>query len=106
MLESVPRGTNDEESAFADKDDEVLDAVETRIKYSGYIDREKRLADKILRLEQLEIPQDFDFQKITALSMECRIKLERYRPRTIAQASRISGVSPADISVLLVYFGR
>lgn len=100
LLENVPRGTNEL------SDDEVLDAVETRIKYAGYIEREKRLAEKIQRLEELEIPQDFDFQKITALSMECRIKLERYRPRTIAQASRISGVSPADISVLLVYFGR
>ena len=85
---------------------EVLDAVETRIKYAGYIERERRLADKMLRLEDLVIPEGFDFQKLTALSMECRIKLERYRPRTIAQASRISGVSPADISVLLVYFGR
>ena len=100
LLENVPRGTQEQ------PDDEVLDAVETQIKYAGYIEREKRLAEKILRLEELEIPQDFDFQKITALSMECRIKLERYRPRTIAQASRISGVSPADISVLLVYFGR
>ena len=99
LLQSVPRGTQCE-------DDEVLDAVETQIKYAGYIEREKKLAEKIQRLETLEIPQDFDFQKITALSMECRIKLERYRPRTIAQASRISGVSPADISVLLVYFGR
>ncbi len=99
LLQSVPRGTQCE-------DDEVLDAVETQIKYAGYIEREKKLAEKIQRLEALEIPQDFDFQKITALSMECRIKLERYRPRTIAQASRISGVSPADISVLLVYFGR
>ena len=85
---------------------EVLDAVETRIKYAGYIERERRLADKILRLEDLVIPEGFDFQKLTELSMECRIKLERYQPRTIAQASRISGVSPADISVLLVYFGR
>jgi tRNA uridine 5-carboxymethylaminomethyl modification enzyme len=99
LLKNVPRGTQGE-------DDEVLDAVETQIKYAGYIEREKKLAEKIQRLEALEIPQDFDFQKITALSMECRIKLERYRPRTIAQASRISGVSPADISVLLVYFGR
>ena len=85
---------------------EILDAAEIQIKYAGYIDRERRLADKIQRLEDLTIPEDFDFQKLTALSMECRIKLERYRPRTIAQASRISGVSPADISVLLVYFGR
>lgn len=92
------------EIRFAEK--EIRDAVEIRIKYAGYIDRESRLADKILRLENLEIPENFDFQKLTALSMECRIKLERYRPRTIAQASRISGVSPADISVLLVYFGR
>ena len=85
---------------------EILDAAEIRVKYAGYIDRERRMAEKILRLEDLEIPEDFDFQRLTALSMECRIKLERYRPRTIAQASRISGVSPADISVLLVYFGR
>ena len=85
---------------------EILDAAEIQIKYSGYIDRERRLAEKILRLEDLQIPEDFDIQSLTALSMECRIKLERYRPRTIAQASRISGVSPADISGLLVYFGR
>lgn len=91
---------------MAEADEEVRDAAEIRIKYAGYIDRERRLAEKILRLEDLEIPADFDFFKITALSMECRIKLDRYRPRTIAQASRISGVSPADISVLLVYFGR
>ncbi|MCR5709807.1 MAG: tRNA uridine-5-carboxymethylaminomethyl(34) synthesis enzyme MnmG [Bacteroidales bacterium] len=85
---------------------EILDAAEIRIKYSGYIERERKLAEKIQRLERLAIPEDFDFSKLTALSMECRIKLDRYRPRTIAQASRISGVSPADISVLLVYFGR
>lgn len=100
LLENVPRGT------ISEADEEVRDAAEIRIKYAGYIDRERRLAEKILRLEDLEIPADFDFFKITALSMECRIKLDRYRPRTIAQASRISGVSPADISVLLVYFGR
>ena len=98
LLPHVPRGTME--------DKEVLDAAEIRIKYEGYIERERKLAEKILRLEDLTIPEDFDFQKITALSMECRIKLNRYRPRTIAQASRISGVSPADISVLLVYFGR
>ena len=85
---------------------EVLEAVEIAVKYQGYIERERRLADKILRLENIRIPDDFDFSRLGGLSMECRIKLERYRPRTIAQASRISGVSPADISVLLVYFGR
>ena len=87
-------------------DKEVLDAAEIRIKYEGYIERERKLAEKMQRLETLTIPEQFDFMKISALSMECRIKLNRYRPRTIAQASRISGVSPADISVLLVYFGR
>ncbi len=97
ILEIVPRGT------FSP---EVIISAEIAVKYSGYIEREKRAAEKIIKLENLIIPDDFDFQKITALSIECRIKLERYRPKTIAQASRISGVSPADISVLLIYFGR
>ena len=86
--------------------DEILESSEISIKYKGYIEREQRIADKIMRLEKLEIPSDFDFDKVTSLSIECRQKLKRYSPRTIAQASRISGVSPADISVLLVYFGR
>ena len=84
----------------------VLQSSEIAIKYQGYIEREKRIADKILKLENLSIPDNFDYSRITALSIESRIKLERYRPKTIAQASRISGVSPADISVLLIYFGR
>jgi tRNA uridine 5-carboxymethylaminomethyl modification enzyme len=86
--------------------EEILQSAEISIKYKGYIEREKGIADKIRRLENLRIPDDFDFSKVTSLSMECRIKLNRYRPRTIAQASRISGVSPADIQVLLIYFGR
>ena len=85
---------------------EILEDVEIAVKYQGYIDRERRLADKILRLENIKIPEDFDFSQVQSLSTECRIKLARYKPATIAQASRISGVSPADISVLLVYFGR
>ena len=85
---------------------EVLDASEISIKYKGYIERERQLADKIMRLESLSIPDGFDFDKVESLSIECRQKLKKYAPRTIAQASRISGVSPADISVLLVYFGR
>ena len=85
---------------------EVLDSSEISIKYKGYIQREQQMADKIMRLENLIIPEDFDFDKVESLSIECRQKLKKYAPRTIAQASRISGVSPADISVLLVYFGR
>ena len=85
---------------------EVLDSSEISIKYKGYIQREQQMADKIMRLENLVIPENFDFDKVESLSIECRQKLKKYAPRTIAQASRISGVSPADISVLLVYFGR
>jgi len=85
---------------------EILDSSEISIKYKGYIQREQQMADKIMRLENLMIPENFDFDKVESLSIECRQKLKKYAPRTIAQASRISGVSPADISVLLVYFGR
>ena len=85
---------------------EVLDSSEIAIKYKGYIQREQQMADKIMRLENLIIPDNFDFDRVESLSIECRQKLKKYAPKTIAQASRISGVSPADISVLLVYFGR
>ncbi len=85
---------------------EILDSCEIGIKYKGYIQREQQMADKIMRLENLTIPEDFDFDRVESLSIECRQKLKKYSPRTIAQASRISGVSPADVSVLLVYFGR
>jgi tRNA uridine 5-carboxymethylaminomethyl modification enzyme len=85
---------------------EILSAAETSVKYRGYVQREQIAANRMARLEELKIPQDFDYMKVTSLSMEGRMKLMRYKPQTIAQASRISGVSPADISVLLVYFGR
>ena len=85
---------------------EILDSSEISIKYKGYIQREQQMADKIMRLENLIIPDGFDFDRVESLSIECRQKLKKYAPRTIAQASRISGISPADISVLLVYFGR
>ena len=85
---------------------EVVEAVEIAIKYDGYIQREKLQAEKNNRLEYIKIPADFDFDNVQSLSIECRQKLKRYKPETIAQASRISGVSPADIAVLLVYFGR
>ena len=84
----------------------MFDIADIHIKYKGYIERERQVADKIRRLENLIIPDNFDFDRVESLSIECRQKLKRYAPKTIAQASRISGVSPADISVLLVYFGR
>ena len=85
---------------------EILESAEIAIKYRGYIEREKRIADNILKLENITIPENFDFSKVTSLSIESRQKLIKHRPTTIAQASRIPGVSPADISVLLVFFGR
>ena len=104
LLQFVPRGTS---VCHLDVTrDDIINAVEIFLKYRGYIERERALADKMARLEHLRIPADFDFDKVSSLSIECRQKLKRYRPETIAQASRISGVSPADISVLLVYFGR
>ena len=99
LLKYVPRGTE-----FSDPT--VIESVEINLKYRGYIDREKRMAEKLQRLEDLKIPEGFDFDSVQGLTIECRQKLKKYSPRTIAQASRISGVSPADISVLLVYFGR
>ncbi len=84
----------------------LVDIVDIHIKYRGYIERERQVADKLRRLENLIIPEDFDFDRVESLSIECRQKLKKYAPRTIAQASRISGVSPSDVAVLLVYFGR
>ena len=95
-----------DEQIVSNYKNEVLSSSEILIKYKGYIQRERQMADKITRLENLTIPDDFDFDKVESLSIECRQKLKKYSPRTIAQASRISGVSPSDISVLLVYFGR
>ena len=76
------------------------------VKYEGYIDKEREVADKMTRLEDIPIPVDFNFHEIKSLSSESREKLTRVRPGTIGQASRISGVSPADISVLIVFLGR
>lgn len=89
-----------------DLDTEVLEQAEIEVKYSGYIEKEKSNADKLHRLENVRIPDNFDYSKLKSLSYEAREKLESIRPVTISQASRISGVSPADISVLLVFLGR
>ena len=86
--------------------EEIIEAAEVLIKYRGYIEREKLLADKLSRLENLVIAGKFDYMKISSLSYEARQKLTKINPRTIGQASRITGVSPADISVLLILLGR
>ena len=87
-------------------DNEIIEQTEIHVKYSGYIEKEKNQADKLNRLENVVIPLNFDYNKVKSLSIEARQKLTKIQPRTISQASRISGVSPSDISVLLVYMGR
>jgi len=86
--------------------DEILEVVEIQIKYAGYLDRERELVDKVNRLEDLNIPVNFNFDQILGLSAEGREKLKKILPSTLGQASRISGISPSDISVLLVFLGR
>lgn len=87
-------------------DNEVREQAEINIKYKGYIEKEKENVAKLNRLENIKIPEDFDYSKISSLSAEAKQKMSNVRPKTIAQAGRISGVSPADINVLLVYLGR
>ncbi|SDQ13961.1 tRNA uridine-5-carboxymethylaminomethyl(34) synthesis enzyme MnmG [Flagellimonas zhangzhouensis] len=101
QLEDVSTYVNDH-----NLDSEVLEQTEIQVKYSGYIEKEKTNADKLQRLENVRIPDNFDYSKLKSLSFEAREKLKSIQPVTISQASRISGVSPADISVLLVYLGR
>ncbi len=96
-------------SSFIDSNNfskEVQDQAEIQIKYSGYIEKEKANADKLNRLESVKIPKDFDYKKLKSISAEALEKLRKIKPETISQASRISGVSPNDISVLLVFMGR
>jgi len=89
-----------------DLNEEMIEQTEIQVKYSGYIQKEKNNADKLNRLEDIRIPNNFDYSKIKSMSYEAREKLKKVQPATISQASRISGVSPNDISVLLVYMGR
>jgi len=87
-------------------DQEILEQAEIQVKYSGYIEKERNNADKLTRLEDVKIPEFFDYHKIKSMSIEAKQKLSNIRPVTISQASRISGVSPSDISVLLIHMGR
>jgi tRNA uridine 5-carboxymethylaminomethyl modification enzyme len=87
-------------------DTEIVEQAEIHVKYSGYIEKERNNAEKLIRLEDIKIPEHFDYDKIKSMSIEAKQKLSKIRPITISQASRISGVSPADISVLLIYMGR
>ena len=107
MLLSLSAEVDSEVQAMPDDlRDEVRQEVETQIKYQRYIEKEQEVANRILKFEDIALPTDFDYFSLTALSYECREKLNRYRPVSIGQASRISGISPADISVLLLTFAR
>ena len=92
--------------AIPDRREEIVEAAEINIKYEGYIDRERMIADKIRRLENIQIKDRFDYSTIQAISTEARQKLARINPETIAQASRIPGISPSDINILLLLMGR
>lgn len=92
--------------ASHDLDEETIEQAEIQVKYNGYIEKERNNADKLKRLEDVKIPESFDYDKIKSLSFEAREKFKKIRPVTVSQASRISGVSPSDISILLIYMGR
>lgn len=95
LLDSIPN-----------RREEIIEAAEIRIKYAGYIDREKMIAEKLSRLENIKLPTEMDFNSLNQLTIEARQKLSKIRPTTIGQASRIPGISPADINILLVLLGR
>jgi tRNA uridine 5-carboxymethylaminomethyl modification enzyme len=85
---------------------ETIEQASIQVKYDVYIEKEKELVQKMNQLENLEIPENFDFKKINALGNEAREKLTKIKPRTLGQASRISGINPSDVQILMVYMGR
>ena len=105
LIEEV-EGLKEIYSACGSRAGEIMEAAEIAIKYEGYISRERQMADKIKRLEKIKLDEHFDYNRLKSISTEARQKLSRIKPASIGQASRISGVSPSDISVLLIYMGR
>ena len=89
-----------------DYSSDSIEQASIQVKYEVYIEKEKELVERMGQLEQLEIPETFDYKRITALGNEAREKLSRVRPRTLGQASRISGINPSDVQILMVYMGR
>jgi tRNA uridine 5-carboxymethylaminomethyl modification enzyme len=100
------KGGSELKAAKSKRFDEIAESAEIRIKYQGYIEREKIVADKIKRLEKLKIPDDIDYEQLVSISTEGRQKLKRIKPVSIGHAGRISGVSPSDVNILLMYLGR
>lgn len=106
LIKNIPSLTNFIKSLERNHLDEILEETEILLKYDNYIQKEQEIANKIMKLEDIKLHDNFDYQKLKSLSFEAREKLSKIRPKTIGQASRISGVSPSDISVLVVYLGR
>lgn len=105
-LATMMEASQELRDAIGELDAEILEQSEIQVKYEGYIKKEKELADKMIRLDDIKLPESFDYYKVKSLSYEGREKLHRVRPASLGQASRISGVTPADISVLMVFIGR
>ena len=105
LMEMVP-ALKETIMALPNRQEEITEAAEVLMKYKGYIDRERIIADKMHRLEDIHIRGHFDYQNMTQISIEARQKLQRINPETLAQASRIPGVSPSDINAMLVMIGR
>ena len=91
---------------MGDRTNEITESAEIKIKYEGYIKREKLIAEKIKRLEKIKLPDDIKYDELVSISTEGRQKLSKIRPVNIGQAGRISGVSPSDVNILLMYLGR
>ncbi len=106
VMEDCRNANGEERESLRIRKDEIIEAAEVKMKYKGYIERERMVADKMHRLENIKIKGRFDYDSLQSLSIECRQKLNRINPETLAQASRIPGVSPSDINVLLVLLGR
>ena len=85
---------------------ESIEQAEVQIKYEVYIEKEKELVQRMNQLEDLEIPVSFDYTRVQSISMEAREKLQRSRPKTLGQASRISGINPSDVQILMIFMGR
>ncbi len=105
-LESLSAPTKELADSFGDLREEVVEQVEINVKYDGYLEKEREMAEKLTRLDEVPLDLEMDYARLTSLSIEARQKLDKIRPATLGQASRISGVSPADLSVLMVYLGR
>jgi tRNA uridine 5-carboxymethylaminomethyl modification enzyme len=105
LLEKIPGG-NKILKNMGDKTNEITESAEIKIKYEGYIKREKLIAEKITRLEKIKLPEDINYEELVSISTEGRQKLSKIRPLNIGQAGRISGVSPSDVNILLMYLGR